>query len=129
MEPMSPTNTEASRAEPVDVMLFMPAETFGEIHGHATRLGITDSALFTAFWLAARSTIESNEIVPQLRSSSNGAVYFSLATAVRDDVLAFALAHDRSMSWAFLKAWAMVRPQIAALGNAEQFAGWRSSTP
>lgn len=132
MEPTSPNATEASLARPVEVMLFMPAETFGEIHGHASRLGITDAALFTACWLVARGTIESNETVPQLRSRSdgavNGAVYFSLAAAVRDDVLAFALAHDRSMSWAFVKAWAMVRPQVAALGNAEQFAGWRDAS-
>ena len=126
MEPTSPNATEASRAEAVEVMLFLPAETFGEIHGHADRLGITDAALFTACWLAARSTIESNETIPQLRSTSNGAVYFSLATAVRDDVLAFATAQDRSMSWVFVKAWAMVRPQVAALGNAEQFTGWRN---
>jgi hypothetical protein len=127
MEPMSPTNTEENSAEPVAVMLFMPEESFGEIHGHAARLGITDSALFTACWIAAQGGIESSEIVPQLRATSNavsGAVYFSLAAAVRDDALAFSQAHDRSMSWVFLKAWAMVRPQVAALSDTAQFRAW-----
>ncbi len=108
--------------DPVDVMLFMPEETFREIHAAADRLGITDSALFTATWRAARDRIDGDPAAPRLTSTSTGGVYFALAASVRDDALAFALSKDRSMSWAFLKAWGLVRGRVATLKSGEQLA-------
>ena len=116
---------DAPRTEPVEVMLFMPEETFAEIHGHAVRLGVTDASLLAASWRAARRHIDADRTVPRLRSDSTGAVYLLLPVTVCDDALSFAKGQDRSLSWAFLKAWAMVRAQVTGLASTEQFAVWR----
>jgi len=117
-------STGAAGDEPADVLLFMPEATFVEMHGHAIRLGITDSALFTGCWLAVRQRILTAPTSPQLASRSSGAVYFSLASAIRDDALSFAESQDRSMSWAFLKAWDMARTEVLELSSKEQFWTW-----
>ena len=112
--------------DPVDVMLFMPEGYFAEMHGHAQRLGLSDAALFTGCWQAARKRITSDPASPRLTSSPSGQVYVAMATIVRDDVAAFAEGQDRSMSWAVLKAWEMARAEVRALDTAEQFHAWVS---
>lgn len=104
--------TRAPASGPVDVMLFMPAATFAEVHAQAMRLGVSDAALLTTSWRAARGHIATDATTPQLLSASSGAVYVALSSEVHDDALAFAEAQGRSLSWAFLKAWAMVRARV-----------------
>lgn len=104
----------------------MPRQTFAAIQGEASRLGTTDAALISACWLVARARIETDATSPALLSSASGAVYFAVAASVRDDALAVAQSHERSLSWVFLKAWDMVRAQVAALRNGKELARWRA---
>jgi len=121
----TPPTPEPPADPRVDLTLFMPEDVFQELHAQALRLQLSDSALLTGCWYAARSRLLTDPTAPKLTASRSSRVYFNVQQSLDLEVAKISAEQDRSKSWLLIKAWLMAKPTIQALPpDAELFHRW-----